>query len=272
MKNLILNIIRKHAQMEMSGSKQLSKLCRFYLFYYGIPEGDFEKNGEANLVRTYARTAHEPVVFDVGSNHGEWALTAAKHMPDARIHTFEIAPQTYELGEKALGSHSNIVTNPFGLGSEDGAVRLYFRPHNDTLSTTIPNIEIHEGMEEPEIVDARVESGDNYCQRAGIDHIGLLKIDVEGAEGHVLDGFAAMLARQAIGVIQFEYGMANIYSEILLHSLYERLVPHGYQIGRLSRHGVDFAEYKWTMENFTGPNYVAVHSSNSVLIDALRAH
>ena len=258
--------------MEKLGSKYLSKLCRFYLFYYSNPEGDFETNGEANLIRTYARMAHNPVVFDVGSNHGEWALTAAKHMPDARIHAFEIAPQTYELGEKALRGYKNIIANPFGLGKEAGTVRLIFHPQNDTLTTTIPNIEIHDSLGEPKIFDARVETGDGYCHRAGIDQIGLLKIDVEGAEGHILDGFKTLLERQAIDVIQFEYGIANIFSETLLYSLYERLVPHGYQIGRLSRRGVGFAEYKWTMENFTGPNYVAVHISNLSLIDALRAH
>ena len=106
--------------MEMTGSKYLSKICRFYLFYYGIPEGNFEQNGEANLVRSCARTVQQSVVFDVGSNHGEWALTVAKHMPDAQIHTFEVAPQTYKLGEKVLRGHRNITTNPFGLGTEAG--------------------------------------------------------------------------------------------------------------------------------------------------------
>lgn len=44
--------------------------------------------------------------------------------------------------------------------------------------------------------------GDAYCQQHGIDRIDLPKIDVEGAEHLVMDGFGDMLSK--VGVIQWE--------------------------------------------------------------------
>ena len=70
-------------------------------------------------------------------------------------------------------------------------------------------------LEHSERRQVEVQTGDAYCTRHRIERIDLLKIDVEGAEHLVLRGFERMLHERRIEVIQFEYGLANIYTHHL---------------------------------------------------------
>ena len=93
----------------------------------------------------------------------------------------------------------------------------------------------------------------------------MAKIDVEGGEHLVLKGFDDY---DNITVIQFEYGLHNIYSRFLLRDFYELLSD--FEIGKLYPNGVDFRPYHASDEDFLGPNYVAVNRRASDLLRLLR--
>ena len=63
--------------------------------------------------------------------------------------------------------------------------------------------------------------GDDYCEKHEIDSINFLKIDTEGSEHLVLQGFDRMLTGKKIDVIQFEYGNINIESKFLLYDYHK---------------------------------------------------
>ena len=69
------------------------------------------------------------------------------------------------------------------------------------------------------------------------------------------------LAEGRIGVIQFEYGQANIVTRFLLRDFHLLLESHGYSVGKLYPARVDFRSYRFEHEDFIGPNFVAVRAA-----------
>ena len=99
-----------------------------------------------------------------------------------------------------------------------------------------------------------------------------MKIDVEGAELNVLSGFKAMLRKQSIGFIQFEYGKTTALAGGSLRGLFDvlssshvflRVMPEGYLLVDESRLD-QLEDYRWA-------NYIAVsRSRESSFLNYLR--
>ena len=105
--------------------------------------------------------------------------------------------------------------------------------------------------------------GDEFLSKIGTSQVALLKIDVEGAEMEVLEGFGHAL--QNVRCIQFEYGVPNISSRYLLKDLYCFLVEKGFEIGVVYPSGVRFSNWHPRMERFLGNNYIAVRANDQTL-------
>jgi FkbM family methyltransferase len=226
---------------------------------------DFEANGEARVLRVLA--GHDTVrVFDVGANVGDWTLAARKALPEADIHSFEIAPATFaKLSRRVASVQPAITLNLVGLSAAVGRLRLNYVEQADFLSSGVAVV----GPWAPQQIDVNVITGDLYCAERNIDRIDLLKIDVEGMEPQVLAGFARMLAARQIRVIQFEYGVINIAARFLLKDFYDQLTADGYRIGKIYPRCVKFREYDWRHEDFIGPNFLAVRATAHDLIRRL---
>lgn len=227
-----------------------------YVLHYKNFNYDPETNGEYFLLR---QLPDLKVAFDVGANQGDWGIACAKLCPQSTIHAFELVPTTVEVLKSNTADNTNIVINAFGLSDAAGAVdvQVHPDPNEHYLSSMLPGgAHIHKA--EFLTKRGRVETGDDYCQTSGIDHVDFLKIDVEGAEGHVLRGFQRMLRDNRISVIQFEYGQANIFSRFMLYDAYEMLSNLGYSVGKLFPSGVRFRPWQPDDEDFLGPNFVAV--------------
>ena len=122
-----------------------------------------------------------------------------------------------------------------------------------------------------ERLTAAVTTGDAYCRANAVERIDLLKIDVEGAENLVLDGFWDMFSQGRIACVQFEFGMLNIYSKFLLKDFWDLLTGHGFTLGPIMPDGVWFRDYDPRDEDFNGPpNFFAVHHARPDLIAAVR--
>lgn len=63
---------------------------------------------------------------------------------------------------------------------------------------------------------------DDYCRESHVEHIHLLKIDVEGHELDVLHGATEMFQRKAIDVVTFEFGGCNIDT----HTFFQNFFIH----------------------------------------------
>lgn len=213
---------------------------------------DHETNGESWLLGQVASVSPK-VVFDVGANRGTWALAASSRMPSATVHSFEPIPETFAVLDRTVGSRRNVQTRNIALtSSESGSLTMYLGSH-DTLATAVEN-PLNGGDE----VTVDALTGDSYCEQEGIDAIGLLKVDAEGHDLAVLNGFGSMLATGRVDVVQFEFTLFAVYARTWLRDFYDLLTPYGYRIGKLYPTRVAWRDYDAHYERFLRCNFVAV--------------
>ncbi len=253
----------RFAQRRSWGANQVANVAGRYLNAWHNLDYDFATNGEGELLR---RCSDFRTLFDVGANRGEWTQLALQSVPLANVHCFELIPSTFRHLVQALDRSERCTLNPFGLAEVNGERQAVTYAGHDGISTLIGGSQ-HQFAQTPVAVDIR--TGDSYCDDMGIDAIDLLKIDTEGSEHLVLEGFNRRLSDKRINVIQFEYGRTSIQTRFLLKDFYSQLNSLGYCIGKLYPNGVEFGPYIDALEDFRGPNFVAVSGERTDLIDLL---
>jgi FkbM family methyltransferase len=244
--------------------RRLAGWCRRYLEWHGNLSYELDDNGEGFVLETLARFAPAQIV-DAGANVGDWTRAAHARCPGARITAFEISPATFEQLRARTAGLAGVTCVPSGLGERAGTVRLRHYAQAPALSTAsqyphgLPFVEI----------EAPVMAGADWAAQAGVAHIELLKIDVEGMEDAVLRGFEPLLAQGAIDLVQFEYGRVNILSRFLLADFHAYFAERGYVVGKIHPDHVDFRDYTLADEDFMGPNYLACRRDRADLLQAL---
>ena len=258
-----LGVLARHRRRGVV--RKLARVCEVLLDKYHNVSYDVNTNGEAAVLRALASFGPR-TVFDVGANVGDWAQCAVSSIPTATIHAFEIAPRTVEDLRRRLSDVPRVEINALGLGRQAGTITIRYSPDDPALTTatSYPHQVRMISME------AAVTTGDRYMAERGVAHVDLLKLDVEGMEADVLDGFEQAFARNAIDVVQFEYGRVNLLTGVLLRDLYARFERLDFAVGKIYPEYVDFRGYDLLDEDFRGPNYLAVRRARADLLSALR--
>lgn len=262
MKYRLLRLLHRIAQTPVLG-QAVNRACMVFHRAYENCSYDPQANGEYWVIRQLARQHQLNLCLDVGANHGEWTALATQANPQAEIHSFEISPATYQQLQKNLGAHTNVTLNPCGLANRAASVDIFHDPEADGLTTMIAGLRPGHHRK----VAAEVMRGDVYCEAKQIKQIDLLKIDVEGAEMLVLEGFGDLLNPEQIRVIQFEYGYTNIKTKHLLWDYHRFFESRGYLVGKLFPRHVRIRPYQTPDENFLGPNMIAVAPAWAPLLD-----
>lgn len=214
---------------------------------------DIRASGEIRLLRALAPRLQ--TVFDVGAHDGVWAEQLLRTAPRCQVHCFEASPSMRRELAARLSADDRVVVAPFGLHARPGVLKLKDYPEANFLSSLVdyPHDLEHVWCE----VD--VEAGDAYADASGIEVIDLLKIDTDGSEWDVLEGFERRLRAGQIGAIQFEYGRVNIVTRHLLADFAQLFEETGYDLFRVRRHGVEHVHYSFDLENFFVANFLAIH-------------
>lgn len=159
----------------------------------------------------------------------------------------------------------------YSLSNETGTIQYKDYGVDSGKNTLLKDADFHDRDLEPEFLIAEVYEGEEYCKNTNIENIDFLKIDVEGAENYVLEGFKNFLQQGKIKVIQFEYGYTHGDAKFLMKDFYKMLQEYGYIIGPLKPTGVLFMDFSYPLNDFnSGPNYVAVHKSQIEIIRAIK--
>src|SRR6267378_2205976 len=213
-------------------------------------------NGEADAVRTITSTVAGDVL-DVGANEGQWASMALEIIDGRRLHCFEVVPQTFEKLKENVGQRTNATLNHYGLGSKASTIDFYFYPDSSDCSS---RYEMNDGFKK-ERIRACVVPGDEYVSQKKIEEIAFLKIDVEGMEMEVLQGFPSCLQAGAIKAIQFEHGPAHVIARHLLKDFLDLFEGYSYTVFRIFPKVFVKLDYDLAKdESFVGQNFLAVHS------------
>lgn len=214
--------------------------------------GNLRLNGEAWLLDRM-REIRPSVVLDVGANRGDWTQEALARLPGVAVHAFEPVPGAFELLRQRFGADPRVALNQLALTNDDGGrLRIWTDGSAGTMSSaTAPS-----GNAGAELLLPSA-SGDAYVRSSGLHHIDLVKVDVEGHELSVFEGFRATLERGAIDVVQFEFTLWAAIARQWLADYYEVLEPLGYKIGKLLPRRVAWKPYAPEDEQFLRANFVA---------------
>ena len=162
----------KHGDVWFKSSLGLEELWPYIEAYSG-------REYDSEIIR------FEPqdVILDVGANIGIFAIHYGKEFPTVPIHCFEPNPRVYKRLVRNL--EANGLTNAVAVNAAAGE-RAGIRPFFVGRSTVTGSL--IEGGELAPAFYIEVIDLDTFCKAHSITSIGLLKIDVEGAEVAVLEG------------------------------------------------------------------------------------
>ncbi|MCB0976760.1 MAG: FkbM family methyltransferase [Acidimicrobiales bacterium] len=203
-------------------------------------------------------------VFDVGANIGYVAHSFHKRWPEASITCFEPTPETFERLSKNLSQLPQITCVRAAISDRDGVATFHvdneaFGGGSNSLLDHAKEFDLTAKGHSYEGVEVATRRIDSYCNEKGIDHIDVMKIDVEGAEPLVLDGASELLERSAIDVIISEVRLVPGYEGgVLLHELTEKLSAHGYRPFGVYRFATSaIGQSLWGDAIFLGPQFRA---------------
>jgi len=261
------NVWKFHIRRREVMKQILYKLAKKYIKYYEGFSYNFNKNGEQYVLKSLSNFPIK-TVFDVGANTGEWSKLAAGYFNEADFHLFELSESTFITLEKGIESKTNFRLNNQGLSNSSGIVTYQDYGTNSGLNSILQDVSYHKSDYENK--EGLVTTGDEYCLKHKIEQIDILKIDVEGAENMVLEGFSQMLEKQAINIIQFEYGYTHADAHYLIKDFYKFLNGFGYKLGPLKKRGAIFMDFDYGLNDFnSGPNYIAVSDKRDDFFNVL---
>lgn len=251
------------------GQSVLEKIVLRAQNLQGIGAGsDVFSSGEAAVfarLKQLAGSRQTLCVFDIGANKGQFLALAHTCLNDRQftIHAFEPSRKTHEQLCGNASNYKNVVLNNFGLGRETGELELFSDAEGSGLASLTKRKLDHFGLQMELTERVRISTIDAYCTAHGIDHIDLLKIDVEGHELDVLNGGEQMFSQSAIDMVTFEFGGCNIDTRTFFRDFFYFLQGHQMRIARITPAGYlhEIESYKEVLEQFRTTNFFCYHRS-----------
>lgn len=211
-----------------------------------------------DILITYLSNIEFPIIFDVGSNVGNYSKLINKHISHSIIYSFE--PNLHTYNQLITDKSINMRCYNIGLGSNKESKKLYYY-ENEVLSSHASIYkdvltDLH-NVKEIKAIDFNISTLDEFCKDQNINKIDFLKIDTEGHELDVIKGAKNLLLSGKISIIQFEFNEMNIISRVFLKDFYELLKDYNFY--RLNSHSlVPLNNYNSSNEIFKFQNIVVI--------------
>jgi FkbM family methyltransferase len=192
----------KHGRFRMQCDLREMLQRQFYFFGTYFLEEDLLRCWE-----TAAKGAE--FILDVGANAGIYSLAALAIQPDATVHAFEPTPEiAARLRETAkLNSLDGLQVHELAVFSDNGEAVLK-RLRGDFGDNEGMNF-VARDIGDTETERVRTVCIDQFCQDHAIDHIDLMKLDIQGQEHAALQGAKRLINSGNIGKIFMELNWAE---------------------------------------------------------------
>ncbi|PJB98650.1 MAG: FkbM family methyltransferase [Candidatus Nealsonbacteria bacterium CG_4_9_14_0_8_um_filter_36_17] len=255
MKSILLSLFYKIFDLFLQKNQLIYKICKHCVDRYrGENNSDIYNNGEYSFLKRHA--GDFKIVFDVGTNKGEWAKFILGINKNIELHCFEPSVYTFK---KLMENNfpDNVICNNFGLSSRKEARKLFVFEDGAGGNSLYKRYGIKKEAQEKEQV--AMDTLENYCRGKNIKKIDFVKIDTEGHELEVLKGMKSLLKENRIKMIQFEYGGCNLDARVFLKDIFDFFKDLDYKIYKIFPNEVKLIEsYGQYLDNFQYANYVAV--------------
>lgn len=166
-----------------------------------IVNSGYEELETAFMLRALRRGT---TVLDVGANRGYYTLLASQRVgPRGRVIAFEPSARERRFlkANLFLNRCRNVVVESFALGGASGAADLYVV---EGYSTGCNCLRSRQAELPGYTTTVSMRTLDEYVKGQGIDHVDLLKMDIEGAELEVIRGASRFLRRRPRPIIVCE--------------------------------------------------------------------
>ncbi|MGM0613503.1 MAG: FkbM family methyltransferase [Bacteroidota bacterium] len=165
--------------------------------------------------------------IDVGVLDGEILDKFQKFAPEGQHFGFEPIPEKYENLEHKYRNNHNITMYNVALSNQDGATEFNYVTSNPSYSG-IRKRSYDRSGEKDTSIKVNTKKLDSYLEE--LPQIGMIKIDVEGAEYWVIEGAKKLISRDK-PLLVFEHGIggADIY-EITPAKMYDLLAELNYAV------------------------------------------
>ena len=186
------------------------------------------------------------VFLDVGAQRGVFSILVAKVVgPEGKVIALEPEGRAYEVLQKniALNNLTNVRTFRKALGDSKGTGRLFIG------GSSCPSLMPNEGDPDQRTASESIDivRGDWLMESEGLPIPHAVKVDVEGYEYSVIQGFRATLANPACVLLCCEIHPAVLPADVTVEKLLEsvrslgflqiQLPPHSVPIHMVARKG-----------------------------------
>jgi FkbM family methyltransferase len=223
---------------------------------------DLQENGEYLVASKVLRP--NDVVFDIGANVGKWSRFVLSQVPGVKVYAFEPGSKAFSKLKDSLGGSGSFAFQ-MAMSDKDEVKTFYHYTDGDGLSEASSFYRRYSLDQRPDLrfVPVKTMAGTiaSFCRDNSIEKISFAKIDTEGAEADVLEGARELLQKQAIGMIQFEYGGTYFDANKTLRQIWDLLYDCGYDFFRIVPDGLmHVSQWRDSLEDYRYANFLAVAS------------
>ena len=228
------------------------------------------KQGKGWGAETFARevsvccsflSENPSLLVEIGGNKGEYAQEFLKRFPGAKVHIFEPSSYNVKILQSVFSSVPDVNIVASALSDAPGKLTLFADRTGSEMGSLSKRRLDHFGIEMNEEEEVPVLRFDEYWHAfsSSCPVIDYVKIDVEGHELSVLEGFGDFLHQ--VKLIQFEFGGANIDTRTFFQDFWYFFSGYNFSIYRITPRGaIPVPAYTEADEFFTTTNYIAINN------------
>jgi FkbM family methyltransferase len=202
-----------------------------------------------------------PVIFDVGTNIGDWSKKLLELQPNAKLFQFEPSEICRDTIQKLNLPNTHLV--PCAIGSQEGTATFYSASSIDPVDCSASLYQRRdprwgEGIYNTSTV--KVTTIDSVILQYSIDFVDFVKMDIEGHELEGLKGASQAFDNNKIGALSFEFGASNLNSKTFFYEFWDFLTKKDFKIYRVTPGNklLEINDYYGDLEHFRGStNYIA---------------
>ena len=180
-------------------------------------------------------------VLDIGANEGQFARTARKLLPGARIYSFEPLSAPFAKLRTAFKDDAHFEAFPLALGSEPGEAEFEMNVFNAS-SSFLPFTENHRRgypfASKTSKTLVTVSTLDLWAAGRDLQPGILVKMDVQGYEDHVIKGGSQTLARASVVIAETSF-ITLYQGQPLYDDIYQMMRFRGFRSAGMIINGRD---------------------------------
>jgi len=201
------------------------------------------------------------LLVDIGGNRGAYAQEFLKRFPGSIVHIFEPSSYNINILKPLFSSVPGVNIVGSALSNKSGKLTLYADKPGSGLGSLSRRRLDHFGIQMKDEERVTVFRFDEYWKpfSSAYPVIDYVKIDVEGYELSVLEGFGDFL--QQVKLIQFEFGGCNIDTRTFFQDFWHFFSGNNFSLYRIAPRGaIAVTAYKEADEFFSTTNYIALNN------------